>query len=129
MIVVDTSVWVALLRNDASDAVRTLREVRDPGQLIVGDLVLLECLQGARNDAHSRQIEARLRAFRIEPMLDPDLAVDGARNYRALRAKGITPRKTVDLVIASYCIRHGHRLLHQDRDFDPMVAHLGLRLA
>ncbi len=67
-----------------------------------------------------------MRRFEILPLLDDDLAVLAAKNYRRLRGLGITIRKTADLIIGTFCIAHGHRLLHDDRDFDPMAAHLGL---
>lgn len=127
MIVVDTSVWVAHFRNETSAAVATLRALDDPNDIVVGDLVLLECLQGARDEAHAARIEAALRVFQIEAMLDAGLAIETARHYRVLRAMGLTPRKTIDLIIGAFCVRHGYRLLHQDRDFEPMVAHLGLQ--
>jgi predicted nucleic acid-binding protein len=128
LIVVDTSVWVAHFRNESSPAVTALRGLNNPNDIIVGDLVLLECLQGARDEAHSARIEATLRAFQIEPMLDDRLAVEAARHYRVLRAAGLTPRKTIDLIIAAFCIANNYRLLHQDRDFEPMAALLGLRV-
>lgn len=128
MIVVDTSVWVAHFRNETSAAVATLRALDNPNDVVVGDLVLLECLQGARDEAHAARIESALRVFQIEAMLDAGLAIDAARHYRVLRAMGLTPRKTIDLIIGAFCIRNGYRLLHQDRDFDPMVAHLGLQV-
>lgn len=127
MIVVDTSVWVAHFRNEPSAAVTKLRAIVDPNDIIVGDLVLLACLQGARSEAHAAQIEAALRTFPIEDMLGDQAAIEAARLYRALRALGQTPRKTVDVIIAAFCIRRGYRLLHQDRDFEPMCAHMGLR--
>ncbi len=128
MIVVDTSVWVAHFRNEVSPGVATLRALENPNDIVVGDLVLLECLQGARDEGHAARIEAALRVFQIEAMLDADLAIDAARHYRALRAMGLTPRKTIDLIIGAFCIRHSYRLLHQDRDFEPMVTHLGLQV-
>lgn len=127
MIVVDTSVWVAHFRNEtANPKVAQLRALADPNDIVIGDLILLECLQGARDEAHAARIEAPLRAFRVEAMLDATLAVEAARHYRTLRARGVTPRKTIDVIIASFCIRNGYRLLHQDRDFEPMAGHLGL---
>lgn len=128
MIVVDTSVWIAHFRNEASAAVRSLRGLEDVDEVVVGDLVLLECLQGARDEAHAGRIETILRTFQVEPMLDADLAVGAARNYRILRARGVTPRKTIDVIIASFCLRRGWRLLHQDRDFDVIAAHLPLAI-
>ena len=127
MIVVDTSVWIAHFRDEASAAVTKLRAMANPSDIIVGDIILLECLQGARDAAHAAQLEAALRAFQIEVMLGDQPAVEAARLYRALRALGQTPRKTIDVIIGAFCIRRGYQLLHQDRDFEPMSAHLGLR--
>ncbi len=127
MIVVDSSVWIAYFRNQRSPAVEALRGV-NPNQIVLGDLVLLECLQVARDENHAAKLEAGLRAFTIEPMLNDALAVDAARNFRRLRALGVTPRKTTDLIIATFCIARGYALLHQDRDFEPMVTNLGLRV-
>jgi predicted nucleic acid-binding protein len=129
MIVVDSSVWIGHLR-DADDApVRALRAIEDPQDIIVGDLILLEVLQGARDERHAAIIEQNLRQFRIEPMLSTELAVQAARNFRSMREHGIRVRKTIDLIIGTFCIMHGHVLLHADRDFEPMVHHLGLRIA
>ncbi|ACK52591.1 PilT protein domain protein [Methylocella silvestris BL2] len=128
MIVVDSSVWIANLRDLDTRAVRALRSIEDPNEILIGDLILLEVLQGARSEAHAARIEASLRQFRIEPLLDAELAVHAAQNYRALREKGATVRKTIDLIIGSFCLARGHALLHDDRDFAPMAEHLGLRV-
>ncbi|MER8830598.1 PIN domain nuclease [Mesorhizobium sp. M0938] len=129
MIVVDSSVWIAHLRNTDSVSVGKLRHLDDTQEILVGDLILLEVLQGARNERHAQLIERNLRQFAIVPMLDPVTAVEAARNYRMLRQRGITIRKTIDMIIGTFCIQGGHALLHDDRDFDPMVQHLGLQLA
>lgn len=131
MIVVDSSVWIANLRNLDTAAVQSLLAVIDDGkeQVLVGDLILLEVLQGARDEGHAARIEGNLRRFQVVPMLDDKLAVQAARNYRMLRGIGITIRKTIDVVIGTFCIADGHSLLHDDRDFDPMVRHLGLQVA
>jgi predicted nucleic acid-binding protein len=129
MIVVDSSVWIGQLRRSCSDKIETLESIHNPAtSILVGDLVLLEVLQGARNDRHAAEIERELRVFRIERMLDDGIAVKAAANYRALRDRGITVRKTIDLIIATFCVERGHSLLHDDRDFDPVAAHLGLRV-
>lgn len=128
MIVVDSSVWIANLRDLDTEAVRALRSLDDPDDILVGDLVLLEVLQGARSEAHAARLETDLRQFRIERMLDEELAVCAARHYRALRDRGVTIRKTIDLIIGTFCLARGHILLHDDRDFDPMAAQLGLRV-
>ncbi len=129
MIVVDSSVWIAHLRGSDTAEVRELRTLDDPDDILVGDVILLEVLQGARSERHAAVIERQLRQFQIASMLSPALAPRIARNYRYLRDRGVTPRKTIDMIIGTFCIEGGHRLLHADRDFDPMVAHLGLRVA
>lgn len=104
-----------------------LRAIADPSDIIVGDIVLLEVLQGARDDAHAAIIERNLRQFPIASMISDSLAVQAARNYRQLRDRGVTVRKTIDMIIGTFCIEQGHELLHDDRDFDPMAQYLGLR--
>jgi predicted nucleic acid-binding protein len=128
MIFIDSSVWIAHLRNADTPATTALRRIERTQDILVGDIVLLEVLQGARDDLHAGLIERQLRQFSVVSMLDPELAVEAARNFRVLRARGITVRKTIDMVIGTYCIRHGHALLQDDRDFQPMARHLGLRL-
>lgn len=129
MIVVDSSVWIANLRGLDTASVRRLRAIdHEDDQVLVGDLILLEVLQGARDDQHADRIRHALRRFPIVPMLDPGLAILAARNYRILRGLGITVRKTIDMIIGTFCIERGHCLLHEDRDFVPMAAHLGLRI-
>lgn len=129
MIIVDTSVWIGHFRNETTPAVTRLRAVVHPNDIIVGDLILMECLQGARDHVHAARIETALRAFRVAPMLNDTLAVEGARRYRALRAWGVTPRKTIDVIIATFALTNGCRLLQQDRDFEPWAAHFGLQFA
>lgn len=127
MILVNSSVWIALLRGEASPQVAQLTAVEHVSDILIGDLILTEVLQGARDDKHAVTIEASMSAFPIVPLLGAALAPRAAANYRLLRQRGITIRKTADVIIATYCIEHGHLLLHQDRDFDPMIEHCGLR--
>lgn len=108
--------------------VAKLRAIDDPLDIIVGDIVLLEVLQGARDDAHAAKIERNLRQFEIAAMVDEAMAVRAARYYRLLRDRGVTVRKTIDVIIGAYCLQHGHKLLHDDRDFEPMAQYLGLRV-
>jgi len=95
--------------------------------LLVGDLILCEVLQGLRTDAEARLVEDALREFEVVSLVDTELAVKAASNYRFLRRHGITTRKTIDLVIGTFCIERGHVLLHSDRDFEPMERLLGLQ--
>jgi predicted nucleic acid-binding protein len=128
MIVVDSSIWIAQLRGLDTAGVHRLNSIDESGSIVVGDLILLEVLQGARNERHAAEVERHLRQFPIEGVLDDELAVQAARNYRRLREKGVTIRKTIDLVIGTFCIERGYALLHDDRDFEPMAANLGLRV-
>lgn len=126
MILVDSSVWIAHLRGHGTPATAKLEAAASRELLLIGDLILLEVLQGARDNAHARRIERRLRQYTVVPLLDADLAPRAARNYRKLRELGITIRKTADIIIGTFCIEHRHSLLHDDRDFVPMETHLGL---
>jgi predicted nucleic acid-binding protein len=128
LIVADSSVWIAHLRDAVTEPVRQFRTLGAQLPLLVGDVILLEVLQGARNPTDAMNIEREMRRFEMVAMLSPDLAVEAAANYRLLRSRGVTPRKTVDLIIGTFCIEHGHTLLHDDRDFEPMRAHLGLQV-
>jgi predicted nucleic acid-binding protein len=126
VILVDSSVWIAHLRGHRTPATAKLEDAVTREPLLIGDLILLEILQGARDEAHAARIEQGLRQYVVVPLLDGDLAPRVARNYRKLRALGITIRKTADIIIGTFCIEHRHALLHDDRDFEAMEAHLGL---
>jgi len=126
MIVVDTSVWVDFFNGKATRSTRYLRDELPRDELAVGDLVLCEVLQGFR-DARSRQsAEELLMSFAYFDMVGREVALRAAEAYRTLRQKGITVRKTIDVLIATSCVARGYALLHQDRDFDAMEQHLGL---
>ena len=129
MILVDSSVWIAHLRGHETDATAKLRSATQAAQVLVGDLILLEILQGARDDEHAFRIERALRQFPLVPLLSGDLAPLAAAHDRTLRRLGLTIRKTADLIIGTYCIERRHALLHDDRDFDAMHQHLGLAVA
>ena len=129
MILVDSSVWIDHLRNTVTAPVSHLRSLISGEELLVGDLILCEILQGLRTDAEARLVEGALREFEVVSLVDPDLAAKAAANYRFLRRRGITISKTIDLLIGTYCIERGHALLHSDRDFEPMESFLGLQTA
>lgn len=128
MIVVDTSVWVDHLNDAATPQVVRLREIITGrlAHLLVGDLVLCEVLQRLSNDREAVMVERALRRFTVEPVVSPEIATKSAANYRRLRSRGIIVRKTIDMLIGTFCIEHDHALLHSDRDFDHMTQHLGL---
>ena len=128
MILVDSTVWIDHLNDDATPQVVWLREtiIGRRALLIVGDLVLCEVLQGLSSELEASRVEQALRHFQLETLVGPDIAVQSATNYRKLRQRGITVRKTIDMFIGTFCIQHRHALLHSDRDFNHMEQHLGL---
>jgi predicted nucleic acid-binding protein len=126
LIVVDSSVWIDFLRGRNPPHVRHLRAVLGTNRIIVGDLMLCEVLQGLDNERAAEEVEGLLRRFEIVPMAGEAIAVAAARNFRSLRQRGITVRKTIDLLIGTWCIENRRPLLHNDSDFRPMAQHLGL---
>jgi predicted nucleic acid-binding protein len=127
VILVDTSVWIDHLRGTLTGPVAQLRLLIGQQPLLVGDLVLCEVLRGVRSVAQARTVEAALRRFAVISIASPYLAVKAADHYRTLRARGVTVCSTVDLFIGTFCIEHGHALLHSDRDFQSMERFLGLQ--
>lgn len=127
MIAVDSSVWIDWMRRKDSAATDKLRLILNSEDIAVGDVVLMEILQGARDDLHAKKIERLLGDCVPVEMLSRSLAVMAAANFRTLRGKGVTIRKAHDIIIGTWCIEHDCPLLHSDRDFAAMVEHLGLR--
>lgn len=129
MILADTSVWIDHLRGRETSKTNVLTRAIRSDDVVVGDLVLLEVLQGARSEPEARRLELWLRRFPLFDLFDTDLATRAARHVRSLRSRGITVRKTVDVIIATWCIEHGVPLLHADADFTHFERHCGLRAA
>ncbi|HEX4614899.1 MAG TPA: PIN domain nuclease [Stellaceae bacterium] len=127
MILVDSSVWIDLLNNVVTEPVTRLRQLIPSSPILIGDLILCEVLQGLRTEAQAKLVERSLGRFEPVSLLDPALAVKTAANYRFLCRQGITVRKTIDLMIGTFCVERGHSLLHSDRDFAPMEHFLGLQ--
>ena len=128
MIIADSSVWIDFLNGYPTPATAHLSEALASRDLLVGDLIMCEVLKGARSDKHANVCELAMRRCEFVEMCTTKLAVAAADFHRQLRAKGFTVRKTVDLLIGTYCIVHRHTLLHSDRDYDPMERHLGLKV-
>lgn len=134
---VDSSVWIDHLRGVSSPQVRSLNtlldeidpdaEVPDPPGLLIGDLVLLEVLRGITEEGAYRRVRARMLAIPLVTLGGTETALAAVDHYRALRRHGVTVRKSVDCLIAAWCIAHDVPLLHADRDFDPFAQHRGLR--
>ena len=128
MVIVDSSVWIDALNGKITPQTIWLRSALDREQLGLTSLILCEVLQGIRFDRHFRETERRLRTFPIFAALTTELAVGAARNFRSLQRLGLTVRKTIDCIIATFCIEEDHQLLHRDSDFDLFEKHLGLRV-
>lgn len=126
MILVDSSVWIDCFRGVDNVQTSTLDHLLGNELILTGDLILTEVLQGFSNDADFVEAQRLLTALTVVDLGGEEIAVAAALNFRKLRALGITIRKTIDTIIATHCIQHGHSLLDSDRDFDPFVAHLGL---
>ena len=126
MVIVDTTVWVDYFRGTRNAETNWLDAELDRQRLAVTDLILCEVLQGVRDEAAARAVERRLRELELFETGSVDLAREAARNDRTLRGRGHTVRKTVDCLIATFCLRGQHSLLHRDRDFDPFERLLGL---
>lgn len=127
MILVDTSVWIDFFKNEARFETALLREALNHGVVIAGDLIVLEILQGFHSDKDYKTTKKHLESLDQYNMLSPELAIKAADNYRELRKKGITIRKTNDVIIATFCIENDIPLLFEDRDFIPFTQHLKLR--
>ncbi len=128
MMVVDSSVWIDYFNGKITKQTNLLHSLLGNELIVVGDLILTEVLQGFQNDKDFKKAGELLDSLIFRQMLGKELAVKSAKNYRRLRKKGVTVRKTIDVIIATFCIANNLPLLHSDRDFNPMQKHLNLKL-
>ena len=126
MVIVDASVLVDYLNGLTNPETEWLDLHLDRERLGLTSITIAEVLQGVRDERAASAVESVLDEFELVTVPDPRTAIDAARNYRRLRTTGRTVRSTIDVLIASYCIRHHHSLLHRDRDFDACEEILGL---
>jgi predicted nucleic acid-binding protein len=126
MLVVDSTVWVDYFNGVKNQQTDYLYQIANKTPILIGDLILAEVLQGFRDDTDFETARRIFGKFMQVEMVNPGLAVQSARNYRLLRRKGVTVRKTIDSLIATYCLENEHDLLHNDNDFDGYEKHLGL---
>lgn len=129
MIIVDSSIWIDFFNGKVTPQTSHLKLLLGEQLVGVGDLIVTEVLQGFREDKDYQSAKQLLLGFEIFNMGGSALAIQSAQNFRALRKKGITIRKTIDVIIATFCIERGFSLLYSDRDFEPFVTHLGLKPA
>ena len=127
MIMVDSSVWIDYFRGNATPQAERLDSLLGSEPLAIGDLILTEVLQGFPSDKEFKEAKRLLTSLVVVDLGGQGSAIQAAKNFRALRALGVTVRKTIDTIIATRCINGGYTLLHNDRDFEPFVTHLGLR--
>ena len=126
MIVVDSSVWIGHFNGAVTRETEVLDTLLGVEPIVIGGIILAEVLQGFRNDRDFRRARTALDTLIFEPMTGRDVALASARNFRALRARGVTVRKTIDMMIATFCMERRYLLLHSGRDFGPIAEHLGL---
>ena len=127
MIVVDSSVWIDFFSGNNTPGAEKLHDSLGEDIVAIGDLMLTEVLQGFRDESDYRKARELLLSLTILNMLDTDIALKSAANFRSLRKKGVTVRKTIDTIIATYCLENGLPLLHSDRDFQPFHDFLRLK--
>lgn len=128
MILVDSSVWIDYFRGAATPKTETLERLLGMEPVLIGDLILAEVLQGFANDRDFELARQRLLLLDVVDLGGQEVAIAAARNFRKLRGLGFTVRKMIDCLIATKCILSGYQLLHEDRDFEPFVRHLGLKV-
>jgi len=126
VILVDSSVWIDFFRNIDTPQAAWLDQHLGDELFLVGDLILAEVLRGFKEDRGFAQARRMLGRLEQVTLCGEDVAVEAARNYRRLRARSMTVRGTIDVIIATRCLMDGYRLLHSDRDFLPFEEHLGL---
>ena len=124
--IVDTTVWIDYLQGIRNTETDWVHAELDRQRLGLIDVILCEMLQGVRDELAAKEVERRLLTLQVFETGGVDLAMAAARNYRTLRTRGHTVRKTIDCLIATFCIREEHSLLHRDRDFDPFENFLDL---
>jgi len=128
MILVDSGVWIDYFNGTETTQTELLDGALSTDTICIGDMILAEVLQGFRNDKDYKLAKELLIELPIYQIMTPERALTGADNYRKLRKQGITIRKSVDNWIATFCIQNQIPLLFSDRDFNPYVEHLGLRV-
>ena len=127
MILVDSSVWIDYFNGKKTSQTDWLDSALGIKPIIMGDLILTEVLQGFQSENDFRKAKKMLLEFPFMEMVGQDMAIKSAANYRFLRKKGVTIRKTIDVMIGTFCIYYHFSLLHDDRDFDPIEKYLKLK--
>jgi predicted nucleic acid-binding protein len=128
MILVDSSVWIDYFSGNETLQVKHLDSILEKELIVTGDLILTEVLQGFTTDKDFKAAKILLSHLIYFDLLNKDIAIKSAENYRFLRKRGVIVRKTIDVIIGTFCIENDLMLLHSDKDFSPMEIHLGLKV-
>ena len=128
MIVVDTSVWIDYVNGVHTAQTDILDKELQERRVVTGDLIMVEFLQGFRDNKQFQTAKMLMNSLEYYDFVGKQMATKAAENFRLLRKKGVTVRKTIDVLIATFCIEHGFELLHNDRDFEPMKEILGFQV-
>ncbi len=126
MVLIDSSVWIDFFRGIDSRETILLQELLSTDRVAIGDLIITELLQGFRTQKHLNMARDIIRNLYYYDLVGKQIAEKAAENFRILRKKGITVRKTIDVIIGTFCIENNVKLLHNDRDFRPMQENFGL---
>ena len=127
MVLVDTSIWVDYFWGMDTPQTQKLDRLLEAERIVIGDLIFAELLQGFRSGKDLAAARKMIDKLEYRDLAGKEICLKAADNYRWLRTRGITVRKTIDVIIGTFCLENGIGLLHNDRDFDPMEKHLGLR--
>ncbi|MBS1258629.1 MAG: Ribonuclease VapC15 [Candidatus Scalindua arabica] len=127
MILIDSSVWIDYFNGRTTPKTDWLDSALGNQSILIGDIILTEVLQGFQNDKDFKAAKSLLLDFPVMEMLGQEMAIKSALNYRRLRKRGVTIRKTIDVIIGSFCIHNNFSLLHDDRDFVPLEKYLNLK--
>ncbi len=124
----DSSIWIAFLHGSENEHTLVLTQLLPSQRIGITDLILTEVLQGIRDDKAFETAQQELAGYELFDTAGKTLAIESARNYRLLRARGVTVRSTIDCLTATFCLLEDHSLLHRDRDFDAFEQYFGLKV-
>lgn len=128
MIIADTSAWIDYFRGIESFHTDVLDYELSRSRIGTGDLIITEFLQGFRNDKDFQDAKTMMDSLQYFDLAGKEIATAAAQNFRILRKEGITVRKTIDVLIATFCIVHNFELIHNDREFEPFEIRFGLKV-
>jgi predicted nucleic acid-binding protein len=128
MIIVDTSAWIEFFNNGAPAVAMKVDTNLERNSVGVGDLIYCEVIQGIKSKNERDLVSSLLLALPRFDLVGFRIAEKAAENYRLLRSRGITIRKTIDVIIGTFCVENGFELIHNDRDFDAMASSIGLEI-